>query len=425
MAFKLPACSRSCWDMSFSRFYTHCLFANIFWLMPLLVRLHFGSEDPHWKDWQTTAVTAAIPTFLLTSLFWAELLRRIKLRTYLLIFWLSAAFPLGCVGFAQTYWQFLTCHMIAAAGAASWNPVLGKLLKHFYPDSVRGRMFGILNLVTHGSSVAAVYAVGKWMETHPEAFRIFFPAAGLVQLVGIALLIRLARLTGARDGVAEKTNGSWAALFQPVLRMGTILRSDRIFLRYEMAFMTYGAAFMCCDALLPVLATDKLGMRYEAYAHSTQMVAKLAMLALTVPAGWLLDRLGPIRTSGLSFGILAFYPLLLLAADGPGGVGLASMTFGMGLSGVIIAWMLGPVALAGSPEKVPQYVAIHATMVGVRGLVFQGLGMLIYKVSDDFIWPLGAAAVAFAWASLQMVQLERMIARRKPTEFASPGDNQL
>ena len=56
------------------------LFANILWLMPLLVRLYFGSDDPDTKDWQTTLVTAAVPTFLMLSIFWAELLRRVKLR---------------------------------------------------------------------------------------------------------------------------------------------------------------------------------------------------------------------------------------------------------------------------------------------------------------------------------------------------------
>ena len=389
------------------------LFANVFWLMPLLVRLRFGAEDAHWKDWQTTLVTAAIPTFMMSSIFWAELLRRVTLRTYLLVFWLVGAVPLGCVGFAQNYWQFLACHLVAAAGFASWAPANGRLLKHCYSDAVRGRAFGLLHAATLGGSIAAIYFVGAWLERDPNAFRIYFPSAAAVQLIGVAILRWLVRLTQAEHEVAAESARSWTALLRPVLHMGNVLRADRTFLRFELAYMTYGAAFMFCDALLPVLATDKLGMWYEDYAQSTQMTVRIAMLVVILPAGWLLDRIGPVRTSGIAFSILALYPVLLLLAGGPVGVGVASAVYGVGLGGVMLAWTLGPVALAGSSEKVPQYVAIHATLVGVRAIVFQGAGMALYKATGGFIWPLGLAALAFLWAAVQMRQLHSAAGRTK------------
>ncbi len=395
------------------------LFANVLWLMPLLVRLRFGSESVDTRDWQTTLVTAAVPTLLILSIFWAELLRRVRLRTYLLIFWLTAALPLGCVGFVQNYWQFLACHLVAAAGSASWAPVNGKLLKHFYSDAVRGRAFAVLSMVTLGATVAAAYLVGKWLEADPDAFRLYFPAAAMVQLVGVVILLRLARRARTTDELAVATVRSWSAPLRPVLHMGRVLWANRTFLRYEAAFMTYGAAFMFCDALLPVLATYKLGLRYEDYAHSTQMSAKIAMLVVTLPMGWLLDRIGPVRTSGIAFAVLALYPVLLLAAGGPAGVAVASAMYGLAMAGVMMGWMLGPVTLAGSPEKVPQYVAIHATLVGVRGVLFQGLGMLLYKATDSFVWPLTAAALLFLGAALQMWRLQGRI--RQATKTTTTG----
>lgn len=378
------------------------LFANVFWLMPLLVRLYFGSDNLDTRDWQTTLVTAAVPTFMMGSIFWAELLRRVRLRTYLAIFWLTAALPLACVALAQNYGQFLACHLIAAAGTASWNPLFGRLLKHFYSDAIRGRAYALLNAIGLGGSVAAIYAVGKWVEAHPDAFRIFFPAAAGLQLLGMAVLLWLSRMTKADAKPRETAVGSWKIPLDAVLHMGRVLRADRTFLRYEIAFMTYGIAFMFCDALLPVLATAKLGMRYEDYAHSTQMVEKIARLTLTLPMGLLLDRIGPVRTSGLGFAILGLYPVALLLAGSPTGIAFASIFYGAGLAAVTMGWMLGPVALAGSPDKVPQYVAIHATLVGVRGVLFQGFGMLLYKTSGTFLLPLGLGAMLFVAAALQM-----------------------
>jgi hypothetical protein len=84
--------------------------------------------------------------------------------------------------------------------------------------------------------------------------------------------------------------------------------------------------------------------------------------------------------------------------------------------------MLGPVALAPTPAKVPQYVAIHATFVGIRGKIFQGLGVLIYSMTHSFVIPFVLAAMAFAWSAVQMWQLNRMMNR--PVAVPDPGEKE-
>jgi len=141
------------------------LFANVMWLIPMLVRLHFGAADPATRDWQTTLVTAAIPTFMVLSIFWHEVLERVRVRTYLLSFWLVAALPLGAIGIAQTYSQLVVCHVVAMIGLAGWTPIGGKLLKDFYADAIRGRVYAVLSAVALAGGVVAVYAVGRWTPT--------------------------------------------------------------------------------------------------------------------------------------------------------------------------------------------------------------------------------------------------------------------
>ncbi len=391
------------------------LFSNVAWLLPLLVRLQFGSADARWCDWQTIIVTAAFPTFMTLSIFWGELLRQVSIRRYLWIFWATAALPLGCIALVHNYWQFLICHIIGAAGYAAWTPVHGRLLKHFYPDQSRGRAYAVINVATLAGAVLATFGVGSWMESRPGAFRVYFPLATAVQLVGIVILNWLVRRTDAEHELEPQPAPSLAALLRPVLHMGAVLKADRAFLRYERAFMTYGAAFMLCDGLLPVLATAKLGMHYEDYAHSTLMIGRLVMLIVMLPMGCVLDRIGPVRVSGLSFAVLCAYPVLLLTATGPDGIGVASVVWGVGMAGVTMGWMLGPMVLAGTPEKVPVYVAIHATLVGVRGIVFQFMGMLLYRLTGSFLWPLLVACIAFAWAAGQMWRLHRLNGRPHPT----------
>jgi hypothetical protein len=384
---------------------TTILYANVAWLTPLLVRLQFGSPNPDYKDWQTNLVTAAMPTLLIASVFWNELLRRTRLRTFLVVFWFVAALPLGCIGLVQSYPQLLTCHIIAMTGAAASAPLNGRLLKHLYPDAVRGRAYALLNVVTHAAAIVTAYGVGRWQDHNPAAFRLYFPLSAGVQIIGLTLIAWLARRTGLPDE-PQRGRVSLAALLDPVLHMGRVLRADRTFLHYERAFMTYGAAFMLCDALLPVLATHKLGLEYKAYAESTQVTLKMSMLLLTLPMGLILDRLGAIRASGIAFAVLGVYPILLARAGGATDLVVASALYGVGMAGVQMGWMLGPVSLAPSPDRVPQYVAIHTTLVGIRGVIFQGLGMLLYKLSGDFYWPFALAAGAFLWAAIQMFRLQ-------------------
>ncbi|MCK6454900.1 MAG: hypothetical protein L6Q92_00005, partial [Phycisphaerae bacterium] len=70
---------------------------------------------------------------------------------------------------------------------------------------------------------------------------------------------------------------------------------------------------------------------------------------------------------------------------------------------------LGPVALAADASRASQYMAVHTTLVGVRGILAQGLGMTLYSLTGSFTVPFGLAAVAFLWASLRMIQLARSV----------------
>lgn len=373
---------------------------GVWFIVPYLARREFGAQD-----WGTVLITAAGPTFLAFSIFWNELLVRRSLRQYLLILWLVAALPLALMAFAQSYWHLLALHVISAVGGAGATPLMGELLKRFYADGVRGRVYGVLNMAGALGGAGLCYAAGRWMNTNPAAFRIFMPLAAVLQLASVVIFIWLDTVTRPTQRAAAATRDErhrLSALLQPVFHMGAILRRDRKFFRYEAAFMTYGVGWMVCHALLPVLADKRLGMTYEQYAGTTQVAWQTVFVLTIIPMGWLLDRVGAARTCALSFGWLMLYPLLLMNSTQPGHVAFACAVYGIGISGVHQGWMLGPVSFAPSPEKVPQYVSIHTTLVGIRGVLFQGMGMLVYTLTGGFVVPFVIAAIAFAAASWQM-----------------------
>lgn len=369
-------------------------------MIPLIARLRFDSGP-----WQMLLITAAVPTCLGLSIFWDDLFRRIRLGRYLLVYWLLAGLPFVLAAGVGQYSQLLLCQVLLALGGAGYSPLNATLLRRLYPQAVRGRAYGLLVIPHMLGGAVIVLVAGRWLAGHPDGYRILLPIVGLVHAVGLVLFFVLGRGLPVAEGRAPPR--SLRALLRPVLRMHRVLASDRTFLRYEIAFMTYGAGYMICDALLPLLVTRKLGMNYDEVAESAFVVQRICLLLLVYPVGLLLDRIGAIRTSAAAFAILALYPLGLMAAGGPAGIAVASLFFGLGLAGVMHGWTLGPVTLARDARSASQYLAIHTTLVGVRGIIFQSLGMLVYTATGSFSVALTLAAVAFAWAAWQMLRLHR------------------
>jgi len=296
------------------------------------------------------------------------------------------------------------------------------VLRHVYPQRSRGRAYGMITSAMWLGGALASYGIGAWLNIEPDAFRAYLPIAAVLQLMGIGILLLLSRATGAfQEGAAAPGRPlAWSTLLAPIVNMRQVLKADRTFYRYEAAFMTYGIGWMICYALVPLLVTDKLKMNYEEVANSTQVAVLLAMVVLLIPAGWLIDRIGPSRTSGLSFALLTVYPIGLVLARNPLELAIVSGVYGVAAAGVNVGWMLGPVSLAPTAAQVPQYVAIHSTLVGLRGTLFQGLGVLLYTVSGSFLWPLLVAAVSFAWAAVQMWRLHGRIAEAKRSQIGAP-----
>jgi MFS family permease len=386
-------------------------FSGSAFILPIIAQKQFGASS-----WQTMLVTVAPLVLMVGSIFWSDFLKHTTLARYLMVYWAVALLPLAGLAFAQNYATLLTLHIVSAVGQGAWSPVAGELLRLLYPDKTRGRVFGVLSATMQLAGAGVSFCVGRWLNADAESFRWYMPAIAGVQLVGIVTILILAAASGInamRPRHRRVGASHLARLIEPLLHTREILKSDRVFYKYEAAFMTYGVGWMICYALVPLMAEHKLHLTYREYTDATQVTYLLAMVLFYVPAGLLLDRFGPTRASGVAFALLATYPILLIFSTDPRTLSVASAIYGTAAAGVSVGWMLGPVSLAPTPAKVAQYVSIHATLVGLRGIVFQGLGVLMYELTGSFVLPLAIAAAAFAWGSVQMYQLHVLQAAAK------------
>lgn len=377
----------------------------IVFMIPVLLRTH---DEFRASEWQVAISTAAIPLMMLLSVFWNEVYRRMRPARYLLLIWVVGIAPLAGMAKCHHSETALVFVVISAVGFGAMTPLAGDIIRSCYPPGVRSRVFSVLQVLGQATVMISAYAIGLWLEIDGEAFRVYLPIGVMVIGVGMYLLARITHLPlFVERQKAHPTEPLLSSLGKTLHNMVAVFARDRDFRRYETAFFIYGVGWMVCNALLPFLMVDKLGLNYEEVARSTQTAFQLVLMLTIIPVGYLMDRLGPIRLSSWSFAILAFYPVALIFAWDANSLMMATLCLGLGISGVNLAWTMGPLTLAKDASQAPHYLAIHGTMVGFRALLGQLPAVALYKLAGRTEPPLVLAILLFGTGALLMLRLNR------------------
>lgn len=379
----------------------------LWWFLPFLARQRFDANE-----WQTLAFTVAVPVAQFFTIFWNHVYARVHIRGYLALVAGMTVIPVATMATAHDVGMVIACFAVAAfggvGGGAALSPLNADMLRACYAAGRRGRAFGWVSAAGMMATMIAGQGMGWWSDADRDAFRVFLPILAALNLFGLLMYDRVTRRPVFRQRnllLVEATRSVW----EPLRDMGRILRSDRRFANYEIAFMSYGVGFMICTALLPILGTDRLKLSNADYTFMTLVIFQCVMMLLFVPVGRLADRMGPARLASGSFFWLTLYPLSLIACSLTNMNILAACTFlyAFGMAGVHLTWTLGPVSLAPDPNRAPHYLAIHGTLVGVRGLVAQGLGVALHALTGGFVVPFLLAAAAFCFGGWRMRRLVR------------------
>ncbi len=373
-------------------------------ILPFLARQHFAATN-----WQTTVLTAAVPVTQFFTIFWHHVYARCRMRTYFLLLTATACVPIALLAFAQSVWHLMFFFTLAALGGAgntsAMSPLNADLLRSCYAEGSRGRALGVINACQFAGAMIAGLVIGSLSDRNPDSFRMYLPCVAGLMVVTLVLYRAICKGDAFRTRSRAVVSAS-SSIWSPLREMNTILRADKRFAGYEAAFMSYGVGWMICTALVPALATDRLNLSYSQFAQAMIVVYQLTHLILLAPMGWVADRAGSVKLAAASFLWLTGYPLLLMLVSSGSWLIVASVIYAIGMVGVQLTWTLGPVSLAGDPAKAPHYLAIHGTMVGIRGVVFQGLGMALYAWTGRFDIPLVIGAAGFCWAAWRMKRLE-------------------
>lgn len=288
-----------------------------------------------------------------------------------------------------------------------------------YERSVRAVVTGKLATVQVVFVGVLGIGMGLAMDLDPDALRIMLPVGAVMGLIGITWWRRIrVRGHGALLRSERHDDGDGGPSFNP-LRMLAILRADRPFAGYMACMFVLGTGNLMVPPLLAIVVVDRFDMTYLGAMLVTNTIPFLVM-PLAVPL-WshMLSRMHVIRfrvfhaqvfalANGLFFvsAMLRLEPLLYVAAA------IQGLAFGGGA----LAWTLGHLDFA-PPNRASQYMSVHVTLTGVRGLIAPFLGVLLDGLLAELLGTprglvFGLALVLSALGGLGFYALERTMRDR-------------
>ena len=148
-----------------------------------------------------------------------------------------------------------------------------------------------------------------------------------------------------------------------------VLRKDKLFLAFEVAFMIYGIGFLSLQPVLPLYLVDEMHVSYTQVALARGVIFWVAMVLSSLLVGRLADKIGILRAVGTPpRRVLAIFLI-------QGGLlGLAGSFIGSAL-GVAFAKIFE--AMTSGPNGLPRFpVQIDLALLVSATALATGIGLL-------------------------------------------------
>ena len=336
---------------------------------------------------QLAVMSSAGGACLLLSLPWARAFHGRHPLPYLVWPGFVARSVFLLVPFVSSAWSFVGLVIARDFFAAAAAPAQAAVVERVYPRAQRGRALGVVRMAGAILGIGLALAAGQLFER--VGYRWIFVAAALL---GMAASLRQRRLTvpepESLGGEAPAwLHGAWLAV-----------RDDHAFRRLLVASFLFGFGCWIQTPAHPLLLVDVL----QVSASQVGVIAAVAAVATLVGSaywGGLVDRRSSLEALRVMYLVGAATPLIYFIAWSPWVLVASAVTDSIVGIGLELVWMIAVIDVAG-PTRTAQYVAIGATLTGVRGVVGPLVGgLLIYSSGVHTVY-LVAAILTFSGAWL-------------------------
>jgi hypothetical protein len=249
-----------------------------------------------------------------------------------------------------------------------------------YPRHIRARIAG--NMATVQSLVLALsgWILGLGMDLSPRSFHVIFPALAVLGIGG-NMLWRRVRVRGeSRLLRLESMDAGSAPRIHPASVIH-VLREDPPFARFMLWMWIFGLGNLMIGAPQAIMLEDELHATYTQGILATTVIPLLVM-PLAIPF-WArrLDRSHVVDFRAVHAWTFVAATLVMFVASVMRSMPLfyvAAVLLGVGFAGGSLAWNLGHQDFA-PPERDAEYMGVHVTLNGLRGLLAPFLAVGLYQ----------------------------------------------
>jgi len=345
-----------------------------------------------------------------------ESIRRVRDKAKLLRYTvLASRLPLLLLAFfplthdqvlSQGWWHaaFLAIFLVYYLGSPVIFPSINLLLKHNYSEANLGRLYSYATSLNKVVMMLVTFVYGLLLDANHFAFVYVFP---LIAVFGVVSGLILSKIPYREPEYEHPGLGMMSTVRKSVANMSRVLRSNKPYFRFEMAFMLYGFSFMSTVTVIVLFFYEGLDLSYSSVAFYRNAYNIGAILLLPFAGRWI-GLLGPQRFAIIAFGSIAAYLLsLVLTAYYPYSIRIAGIDLYSGLvlyilfhslfaSTMPLLWNIGS-AYFSSPAEAGLYQEIHLSLTGFRALFSPLIGVALYEAFGfTFTFLLGVVVLVAA-----------------------------
>jgi MFS family permease len=254
---------------------------------------------------------------------------------------------------------YVVCTVAGMASSAAIIPLLTQMYQENYPEKQRGRLFSRTVMIRIASAALFSELARHLLSDRLDRFRwLLFVFAGALAFASFCLA------HCPTSPISPDESGH-------PLRSLRFVRDDVLFRRTLVCWMLMGFAnLMMLPLRVEYLGNPKYHQDLDVatIALLTGVVPNLARLLLSPIWGHLFDRMNffALRVTlniGFAIGILTFF-----MTNSMTGMICGAVVFGISNAGGDVAWGLWVTKFA-PPERVADYMSIHTSLTGLRGVL--------------------------------------------------------
>lgn len=344
-----------------------------------------GHVSEAWLNVAVAILTGAGSIASVTSFLWAALAHGQPKIQFLFRLQVLAVILVAQFAFAPRNATGLLMLVAAGLGArVCWAGVVtirSTVWRANYPQHARANLAGRLVAVQAILLAAVSLLIAVMMEREPASMPYLYGGVAACGLVG-AFLYRRLRMRGHAALLADERRGGTRSAASNPMQMVRVLREDPAYRWYMFWMFVFGIGNIAVTAPVVIMLKDVFGYGYLAGILITTCIP-LGLMRLTIPM-WahFFDRSHVLayRVWHVWSFVACNVAYLLAAATGQVGfMWIGALLQGVAFGGGVLAWNLGHHDFA-PLQRASQYMGVHVTLTGVRGLIAPLAAVTLYNV---------------------------------------------